>query len=234
MLGRSGGSRYERSSSGFVSSGRSWKRSTEAQLRCRPRAGPAQGEEGRAPPGLFTCPRPASWGPGPNRGNSVLVVPRCTQATMLVWGTPCSLQVWTVGPSVHQLGGSSMNRVILILATATGGHLASQENQVALHVRLGDLFGSHHPTPHPRTPGSLLSPWLAGRPTLPSSARSLEPSDFTGEPSSIYKHLPWPGLGRRVRQELKNSRQELKNSAKKPSEPHPLQRSRVTPAGAGA
>lgn len=34
LLGRSGGSRYERSSSGFVSSGRSWKKSTEAQMRC--------------------------------------------------------------------------------------------------------------------------------------------------------------------------------------------------------
>lgn len=33
LLGRSGGSRYERSSSGFVSSGRSWKGSTEAQMR---------------------------------------------------------------------------------------------------------------------------------------------------------------------------------------------------------
>ena len=119
-----------------------------------------------------------------------------------------------------------MNRVILILATATGGHLGLPGKTSGLHVRLGDLFGSHHPTPHPRTPGSLLSPWLAGRPTLPSPARSLESSDLTGEPLSIYKHLPWPGLGRRVRQELK--------MAKKPSEPHSLQRSRVTPAGAGA
>lgn len=31
LLGRSGGSRYERSSSGFVSSGRSWRRNTEAR-----------------------------------------------------------------------------------------------------------------------------------------------------------------------------------------------------------
>ena len=157
----------------------------------------------------------------------MLVVPRYTQATMLVWGTPCSLQVWTVGPSAHQLGRLLNEQSDPYTChKQLGVTWASQQNQVALHVRLGDLSVYHHPTPHPRTPGSLLSPWLAGRPTLPSPVKSLESSDLTGEPSSIYKHPPWPGLGRRVRQELK--------MAKKPSEPHSLQRSRVTPAGAEA
>ena len=82
-----------------------------------------------------------------------------------------------------------MNRVILILATATGGHLGLPGKTSGLHVRLGDLFGSHHPTPHPRTPGSLLSPWLAGRPTLPSPARSLESSDLTGVKAQFQ--YPW-------------------------------------------
>lgn len=49
LLGRSGGSRYERSSSGFVSSGRSWKRSAEAQVKCQSRGQVAQGKGCRDP-----------------------------------------------------------------------------------------------------------------------------------------------------------------------------------------
>ena len=100
---------------------------------------------------------------------TVPVVPRCIQATVLVWGTPVlisSLGEW--GPQPTSREASSRTQCSLDPATGGWGSLMPpSRSHVALYVRLADLCGSHRPTPPPRAPGSLLSPRLAGSTALP-------------------------------------------------------------------
>lgn len=94
LLGRSGGSRYERSSSGFVSSGRSWKRSTETQMRCRLRGSMRNAGNPHACWSVLYLPPRILAQTGET---TVLAVPKYTQATVLVWGTPMLISSLSAG-----------------------------------------------------------------------------------------------------------------------------------------
>lgn len=133
-----------------MSSGRSWKRSKEAQMRCRLKAGPAQGEEAGHP---RTCSLALYLPPG------VLVQTGETNIAGGPWMHPghraslghtrAYFKSGRVEPLAHQLG------------RLRGSLMPPRRSHVALHVRLAGLCGSQHPTPPPRAPGSLLSPRLA-------------------------------------------------------------------------